>query len=361
MRNKILFIISIQLLLITNIGLSQKISLEKDLQIESQEVGYIHDLGIDQYGNIFVSDIIGGDIKQFLPTGTLEKKIGKKGRGPGELQIPRSFSIIGNTLYIFDNQLLRISVFDVRNETEILDTITLKKTHHGTPDQLIALDSTRFLGVYSTAYSNRNLNEKKEVVVALLNGEGNIIQDFIMVKPAKEYLVSSRGQSFGVGPKPFGKQPIFQIDDSRQSFYYGDTNKLEIFKYSLDKDSIKKIVHKNVKREAVNKNDLIVESKKLGYNSREIDSIINKLDGSNFPVYDWFVIDDKSRIWVAVNTKDRQHYSLRIYDQEGDLVDQTTLPKSVELKEVSDGYTYGIREDEEGVQSVVRYKVNSNS
>lgn len=79
-----------------------------------------------------------------------------------------------------------------------------------------------------------------------------------------------------------------------------------------------------------------------------------------FPVYDWFVVDDQNRIWVAVNTEGRQHYSLRVFDEQGDLIAKTPFPKSVELQVIRDGYAYGIREAESGEQSVVRYEIKNN-
>lgn len=79
------------------------------------------ELTVDGSGHLFVTDWDAATIVVLDSSGSLVRKIGRSGSGPGEFQRPRGARIWGDTLRLLDDGNGRIAVFDlegtfVRNE-----------------------------------------------------------------------------------------------------------------------------------------------------------------------------------------------------------------------------------------------------
>jgi len=75
------------------------------------------------------------------------------------------------------------------------------------------------------------------------------------------------------------------------------------------------------------------------------------------PVFEDFLVDAQERVWVGVNTGDKDNYSWWIFNKDGEKIGEISLAKTVVLKVVKGDYAYGIETGNLGVQSVVRYKI----
>ncbi len=69
---------------------------------ESEILSGPNDIAIDVDGNIYVLDYLLAQIIVLSPTGERLRTIGRKGKGPGEFQLPRSFTLSGDTLRVVD-------------------------------------------------------------------------------------------------------------------------------------------------------------------------------------------------------------------------------------------------------------------
>lgn len=93
----------------------QTISLEEVLSIGNldddalfQWVGVV----ADKRGCIYVTDTMDYSLKKFAPTGNFLKKTGRKGQGPAEFSAPRLLDISGQRLYVTDQNIPGVQVFD---------------------------------------------------------------------------------------------------------------------------------------------------------------------------------------------------------------------------------------------------------
>jgi hypothetical protein len=66
----------------------------------------------DPRNNIYVTDAMDYSIKKFDATGVLIRKSGRKGQGPGEFQAPRLIEYHKGLIYVTDEQIPGIQVFD---------------------------------------------------------------------------------------------------------------------------------------------------------------------------------------------------------------------------------------------------------
>jgi hypothetical protein len=91
------------------------ISLQEVLTIGREEGDELYQwAGVcsDSIGNVYVSDMIDYSIKCFDSSGKLLKKVGRKGKEPGEFMGVRLISIYKDLLYVTDQYIPGIQVFD---------------------------------------------------------------------------------------------------------------------------------------------------------------------------------------------------------------------------------------------------------
>lgn len=67
---------------------------------------------VDSDQNIYVTDTMDYSLKKFDSNGKLLKKVGRRGQGPGEFSAPRYVSSYGNSIYVTDQYMPKIQVFD---------------------------------------------------------------------------------------------------------------------------------------------------------------------------------------------------------------------------------------------------------
>lgn len=79
---------------------------------------------LDSAARIYVLLPRDGEIRVFSPAGRFLRRIGRKGHGPGEFEWPLSFGWRGDTLWVRDSELGRITLFDREGKTH--RTLTLR-------------------------------------------------------------------------------------------------------------------------------------------------------------------------------------------------------------------------------------------
>lgn len=98
----------------------------------------------DEAGNIFVLDRRKAKIFKFDLAGSLIKAFGQQGNGPGEMMRPMELLASGDSLFVADQRLRKILVFNFEGDF-IRDIIPLRD--NGLPQSLIKLDGGGFAGL----------------------------------------------------------------------------------------------------------------------------------------------------------------------------------------------------------------------
>ena len=322
--------------------------------------GIIQSIDVDTNGKIYVSDWQTKNVRVFSDEGKIVQKVGRSGRGPGEIQ-KISGSGINNLgeLYTYDPNLLRVNIFSYGNSVEYLTSMSIPKLDNSTkygsiPNDIFVLhNESSFILNYQTPYSPANGIAKRRENLVLFRKNGEKKSNSLLSLRADQKLVRQNAGSISVRPMPFGKRSLIEIGPNDHVFTAW-TGELSIRKHDTEGEVVNTISDK-IPSIKVTDSDIRRENKKLS--GLELTDHLEKVP-NNWPVFDWFEVDNKNRIWVAVNTEDRQNYSLRVYDQNGDKITQTSLPKTIEIKEIIDGYAYGIQQKKNDPQSIVRYKIN---
>lgn len=186
---------------------------------------------------IYVFDsTIARQVFQFDNQGNFIRKVGMRGRGPGEIDIPLDFDVYENHVYILDRQS-RIFKFDQEGNFMKVELLPFQAS------QMSFLDSGSLL-IYT---HEQNLNNNHHLIQ--LNAEFEIItEDFPILNKNLEFIGSQ--QSFSSGPfgimfSKFYSDTLYQISDGNMQGKYvinGGNSKKEIGKLGLEeiqKESLK--------------------------------------------------------------------------------------------------------------------------
>jgi len=69
-------------------------------------------MAIDDENNIYVVDAGHAEVRVFDAAGTFLRRFGRRGRGPGEFEFPSGIWAHGDTVFVADTRLIRMSIFD---------------------------------------------------------------------------------------------------------------------------------------------------------------------------------------------------------------------------------------------------------
>lgn len=195
MRGKrILFLLMFPLVIILaqNLPLVGKeikqIYLEEVLSIgdlDDNDVLYMWvDVKVDENNFIYVTDTMDYSLKKFNSQGNLIKKIGKKGQGPGEFQAPRFMGLSEKFIYVSDERMRRIQVFD--KELNFIRSIPVRTNVAG----LKVLSDDKFV-ISSTVISRKSKGK-----ILIINAEGKIIDEFVFNDKDSPFLMDTVSLDF---------------------------------------------------------------------------------------------------------------------------------------------------------------------
>lgn len=80
--------------------------------INDDLIFFLTSVAVDEKGCIYLTDSMDYSIKKFDQNGTLIKKVGRKGQGPGEFQFPVIIRHCHDAVYVIDQNRPGIQVFD---------------------------------------------------------------------------------------------------------------------------------------------------------------------------------------------------------------------------------------------------------
>lgn len=312
-------------------------------------------IAVGSQGRIFVADPQSYSLKAFSNKGGFIQEIGREGRGPKEFGYLRSIDTGSEkNIYVMDSND-RISTFD-EESLELINDLNVPRFNVRWSPHEMKVAPEGFIIVYNKSFVAGEKNQERSNKISFIDKQGNFIYEEYSNVKADQLFVMDTGSSLWRTDMPFGGKSYLELGNDG-IIYFGWSKDTNIVKHSLDKkhnDTVN-ISYTPIEVTSEDLEDVLEypPTSRQGKALRE-DAQISHY----FPAYDWFVVDDKNRIWIAINTEDRENYSLHIYDKDGDLLDNTSLPKSVQLQVVRDGYAYGVQETEDGIQTVVRYKVN---
>jgi hypothetical protein len=345
------------------------IQLERDLSLSGDHIGLVQGINVDKRGRIYIGDIVNAKIHLYSATGEYLRAIGRRGPGPAEFaQIGGSQLTPEDWLYVLDGNLRRVTLFRSDEFQTPVRTFTVPGGPQGEAPSMtgsiknghsglwVTPKNQLFIG-YSIPFSPATLHATRYFRLFQVDSIGRLIgQKPVVQVPDRQWLVLE-GRGFSVSLMPFASRPVIYLGPSGH-IYYGHTDDLSISIVDVSGRMFGKIQYP-VKRIKLTSEMWTRELQQWPDRSLTMEKIKRSRSPvpEYLPAFEDFVVDDQERIWVAVNTDDRQHYKWLVFNKEGKLMADLILTNEVMLKLVKNGYAYGIQTTRDGLQSAVRYRV----
>ena len=238
-------------------------------------------VAVDRDQNIYVTDTMDYSLKKFDSNGKLLKKTGRRGQGPGEFSAPRYVSSYGNSIYVTDQYIPKIQVFD--QDLNYISSIPV-----------------------SIPVSDFSVISENEIAVSTLSTtEAGII-----------HIFDSKGKIQNEFPYSFEQMPLmmnsvsFEFDQQRNLYVaYSFQDKIEKFDTEGKKLWSKRLLGiKKVEKEKIA--SLIVPSK-LIYKDISLDKSGNLyVLGGSFsknPSQDVYLLDPEGSLLATITLPDTSH------------------------------------------------------
>jgi hypothetical protein len=127
-------------------------------------IGKIGAIAVDGSGRVFMADEQKRAIDVFKPGGRFLKQLGDNGKGPGEFSSIANLQVIGNHLYVYDENQLKESVFTL-HPLAFDNTITLAGNRDNYPslkgafpfiEKLYVRNNNTYLAEFLSSVISRN-------------------------------------------------------------------------------------------------------------------------------------------------------------------------------------------------------------
>jgi len=304
------------------------LEVEKILKITETDREYYFkqpdQLQVDERDNVYVADEL--QFLKFSPEGKFLKNMFKKGQGPGEIQRFFSFGLVNDKICVHDSMSRKIILMDKAGE--LLEEIQLREK-----------GSLRFIGAADgkVIFSRFSLPELKDMTGKLVDEKNQLIAIHLGDKTEKEIgIITTKWwftQRSGVATDPF----TVVVSNDGQSLYINNTREYLINIMDVETGNIERTIKRDYRR---------VKAQRKYYPEREYE-----FDIANF-------FDRGETLWIQTSTVDEKKGTLfDIFDKRGNYIDNFYLDVNGSLMAVYGNSLFVRQSDEEGLISIVKFKI----
>jgi hypothetical protein len=316
---------------------------------------------VDSRGEVYVSDFPSSTITVLSGDGSVVRRIGRRGDGPAEFRYISTVQILpGDSLLVYDQGLNRVTVFSP-HEDQVAYTINLsEKSRKAPPYWMRKLpEQQALLAAYREPFSasgNPGSDVNRKEVLALLQVDGSVSRDSLVVFPAQEFLVARRGGMVSVGQSPFGRRSVFGVG-ARGRIYIGWTDTLGLDVYSPEGRRIDGFRESTASPEVTSSDVREVEAKLGPEFRRVLDSSVPE----TWPAVRSFLVDDRDRLWVTLTGERKKGETGMVFSRSGARLATLHIPEELDIRVVRNGLVYGVEKDGDDIPRVVIHRLTHPS
>lgn len=341
-----------------------------------REMVFEDSLLLDQINDLLVDDnnrvYIAGEswakrqVHIFHANGSYSDSLGRLGDGFGEFQSIDRLQMLDDELYLFDDELNRISKYHLLEQawtdTIGFDSSRLTFPDHLNPDNYQASpaavfdDGSHFVALRqlrNPAYENEG-----QIRYFRAGKNGHIGPDQIFGIQDVRYLVGD----YAGKPAPFTltipERPLFDMAGSN-NLYFAHSN--EFFIQVLNPEGeILKAYYYPFERQILDPDEVI--HPRFSHNDQLLRIRESAVYPTRWPALYSMLVDDENRIWISTITHNRDILEWWVIDDEsGMLLTRFTWPFNRPVYYVKNGSVYAIEENSMGFKVAVKYSLTEIS
>ena len=340
---------------------------------------FITDVDVTSSGYIAIAINDIAKVQLYNFDGEFINEYGRRGRGPGDFTNLMSVDLTDTILYAMDSGPSgRIHAFN-RADPGSYRTYVLPRSPHGNPLRMWHMGSEDFLVEFRPGFTNQNINEELTSTFGLVTLFGNGEIQTVIENRSNEMFVDQSDGGFSVSSMPFGRKNF--IIPSGTTLYHNWSGEFKIQKIGLDGSEIGSFQpHTGSEHIEITEEDYRVYFlNELGITrdddledvlrsmSADRSSVLRmrtvqaKLDNRDklhnyYPAYKW-VTGDQQTLCFGSYTEDIEVHTVTCTDENGEILGEGALTSDVTILSQSSEFLAGLRQLEDGLQSVIVYKV----
>lgn len=330
-----------------------------DVDGATESAGDVQGVSRAPDGGVIVVDRTSSSMKFFAADGTLIKRVGRKGRGPGEFEHVSHLMRCGDSLFVFDSG--RYSVYSpdgvLHRQFRVVGPAA------GDHPYRTACNGQGVLLSYAydrlTDLPPKSGVTRKQVPYWLSRADGTLIATVGQFWSSERWA-SVTSTISGTGPLPLGKQPVVAVGRSRAYIGLADTFAIDV--YNLDGRRISRIQLDQPARPSTAAD---IERFKLldtmgrspSDNFRTVEEWTIMRFPKQLPAYSAMIVDRDDNLWVQIFPSSRDTHATWVgFSPTGAALAQLALPLDLEVSEIGPDDVLGTETDRlTGLKRVKRF------
>ncbi len=324
----------------------------------------IPSVAVDDSGNVFFAGKSWERrvIHLFGPDGIYRRSIGNYGEGEGEFLEISGIQLRNDSLYVFDDELERATVFSSEDGT-LLEAFNLR------PGKINAAEESgeiRWKPVWAREDGTFLVQRKEEKNPAYypnrflryftINRAGDIISEKLLEQKDTKFLVGN----YAGRPAPFTldipERSLLAMSNDHE-LYSAWTGEFLIKVFDADGNYLRAYYHP-FNRTKLNPEEVIHPRYSHNVQLRRIRETTEYPE--EWPALYSLRVDDKSRIWVSTVIDDDDHFEWWVIDSNS-VFARFKWPKEKPVQFIKDDFVYTVETNSGGFKEVVRYRIEGIS
>lgn len=319
---------------------------------------YILGVDVDSRGRVFLVDGGQGGITVLTPELGYLQTVGREGEGPGEFDVRQVQILPGDTLFVYDPGLGRITLF-APDSLEFVATALPPNLEQGPVSRLwklpargrfFALDRLPFFADESGIDDGQRLD-----VLLSLDESTHPVGDTLASLVGSESLVVRQPGFVMVTRHPFGRA-TFVRSLAGDRLVYANSETFDVTVLDFEGTTIHAFSHPTTAI-PVTSEELQAEVEEM---SEPVADVLRSGAPYTWPALAGLVTDDRDRIWVGIRgSGGASQWEWAAFTADGTHVGSILLPAEHLLQVVRDGRLFVVSHDELDVPSIQAYRLQA--
>jgi hypothetical protein len=321
---------------------------------DGEELFTVVSVAEDPEGRFYVLNVGDKRILVFDTAGTHLRTLGREGRGPGELVAPRTLAPVGSDgLYVLDLMQRRISRFR-RSDGRHLSDLTLGAWNKQMPFDMRASVSGAVAVEFRPGPMLGGARGKPGLVpVDTATGEVRAAEAVEIDTVRRFEATSENGRTRRVQmmDAPFAARPVWAVDQ-RGALVFGTGSEYAVFRAEQGK------VREAFRRSAAPSLPVTDRDREEWFEQPTRESLRGKVSfPKHKPFYAALLVDPAGLVWLNVPSTSAGA-TWAVHDGGGRALGEVTFAPGQHLMHVSRGSMYVVETDEDGVETLHRFRLS---